>query len=62
MAFIVALAFLGGSLWISHDGYPVVGAMLGGATLVSLVTAFILGKRAQQKDLEQKRSGGRRKK
>jgi uncharacterized membrane protein len=62
MAFIVALAFLGGSLWITHDGYPAVGATLGGATVVSLATAFILGKRAQQKDLEQKRTGVRRKK
>jgi uncharacterized membrane protein len=62
MAFVVAMAFLGGSLWISHDGYPAVGAVLGGATVVSLATAFILGKRGQQRDLEQERPGGRRKK
>ncbi len=62
MALIVTLEFPGGSLWITHDGYPAVGATLSSATVVSLATVFILGKRAQQKDLEQKRSGSRRKK
>jgi hypothetical protein len=57
MALVVALCLLAGSLWITHDGYPWVGGILGGTTVVSLAGTFVVGKWQQKKDLAEKRSG-----
>jgi uncharacterized membrane protein len=51
---ILAILFLFGALWITHDGYPWVGGTIGGTTVVSLATLFVLGKKAQKQDLNKK--------
>lgn len=51
---VLAVLFLAGSLWITHDGYPWVGLPLGGATVIALATIFVLGKKAQKQDLSKK--------
>jgi uncharacterized membrane protein len=48
LAFILALCFLAGSIWVTLAGSQVVGGILGGATILGVVTIFITGK-AQQK-------------
>lgn len=50
----LAIVFLAGCLWITHDGYPWVGLPLGGTTIIALATIFVLGKRAQRQDLAKK--------
>jgi hypothetical protein len=49
--------FLIGSVLVTLEGHNTVGAVLGGGTVVTLVTAFIGSKRQQKTDLMQKRFG-----
>jgi uncharacterized membrane protein len=51
----LAILFLGGSLWITHEGYPWVGSAMGSTTVIGLVTVFVLGKRTQRQDLAGKK-------
>jgi uncharacterized membrane protein len=50
----IALAFLIGSVAVTIAGYPWVGGVLGGSTIVGLVTVFVLGKQEQRRDLKSK--------
>jgi hypothetical protein len=49
--------FLIGSVWVTREGHDWVGAVLGGGTVVGLVTAFVGSKRHQRTDLLEKRFG-----
>jgi uncharacterized membrane protein len=51
---VIAIAFLYGAVHVADHGNPVLGGVLGGTTLVALVTIFVLGKRSQQQDLAKK--------
>lgn len=57
IAATLSVLFLIGSICVTLAGHDWVGAVLGGATVVGLVTAFIGGKRQQTTDLLQKRFG-----
>lgn len=54
-AFIIALAFLGCSVWVIREGYEFAGSVLGVADLTALVTVFIRGKYYQKENLEAKK-------
>jgi len=41
-AFILGCGGLLGSIWLAHDGHEFAAASIGGVTLVSLVSAFIM--------------------
>ncbi len=56
LGFTVAMLCIGASVALSLLGHEYVAGILGGTTVVGLVTVFVLGKREQQKDL-QKKSG-----
>ena len=59
-AFIISLAFLFVSASLIREGHPVSGTILGGSSLVSLVTAFIMGRkessRKNNSDFQDERS------
>ncbi len=57
LGFVVAVVFLGGALWVTFAGHDAVGGILGGTTIVGIVTAFVTGKWQQKKDLEEKSPG-----
>lgn len=40
-AFLIAMAFLAGSVYLGIHGQPELGGVLGGGTLVSIVTVFL---------------------
>jgi uncharacterized membrane protein len=48
---------VGASVYLAMNGHDVVAGVLGGTTVVSLAIAFITGRKAQQRDLQQKRIG-----
>jgi uncharacterized membrane protein len=50
--FIIALTLIGVSTLLGFYGQPVLGGILGGTTLVSLVTVFVIGKVTQKKELK----------
>ena len=52
---IIGLTGLGLGAYVGVRGFPWLGASLGGATLVSLVVAFLKGKNEQSKSLAEKR-------
>lgn len=54
--FIISLAFLGGALWATSNGNPVVGGALGGGTVLGLVAIFVTGRMFQEK-LQQPQDG-----
>jgi len=54
---VISVLFLIGSVWVTLNGHNWVGAVLGGGTVVTLVTAFVGSKRQQRTDLPQKRFG-----
>jgi uncharacterized membrane protein len=54
LGFIVALCFLYASYSLGMSGHDALGGTLGGITLVSLVTIFVLGKKKQKDELEKK--------
>ncbi|WP_159077434.1 hypothetical protein [Polynucleobacter rarus] len=43
-ALLIAMCGLGSSVYCAINGFQVVASVIGGATLVGLVTAFIVGK------------------
>jgi len=57
IAAIISVLFLVGSVWVTLEGHDWVGGILGGGTVVTLVTVFIGSKRQQRTDLMQKRFG-----
>lgn len=52
---VIAIVGIGASVFLAMNGHNMVAGVLGGTTVVSLAIAFITGKRAQQRDLQQKR-------
>ncbi|MEZ5006959.1 MAG: DUF2335 domain-containing protein [Chitinophagales bacterium] len=52
--FIIALLLIGVSTVLGLSGQPVLAGVLGGSTLVSLVTVFVYGKVTQKKELKEK--------
>lgn len=52
--FIIAILFLIGSIYLAMNGFETVASVLGGTTVVGLVTAFIYGKKSQRKELQEK--------
>ena len=52
---IIGLAALAASVGCVFAGSPAVGGVIGGTTVVGLVTAFVLGKSHQKDDLSKKR-------
>jgi uncharacterized membrane protein len=55
-AFILALVGMGITLISLKWGFEVVAGIFGSTTIVGLVSVFVLGKKAQQKDLSGKNS------
>ena len=54
--FLVAIIGMGISLYAIMKGYSIEGSIFGGVTLVSLVSVFVIGKKAKDEELEKKRS------
>lgn len=54
-AFVIGLAALGGSVYCIISGYQWGGAILGAGGITGLVTAFIKGRSAQEKELARKK-------
>lgn len=50
MAFVIAILFLAGSITLSLFGHDWLGGIIGGGTLIALVTVFITGRKHNQKD------------
>jgi uncharacterized membrane protein len=57
LAFALALCFLGACVCVTLAGWPWVGGILGGSTVVGVVTIFITGQ-AQQKPAAQEKPPG----
>ncbi len=53
--FVLGILGLGVATALALDGHEAVASILGTTTIVALVSVFVLGKRAQEKDLEKKR-------
>jgi uncharacterized membrane protein len=53
----IAVIGIGAGAYLTMNGHDAVGAVIGGTTVVSLAIAFITGRRVQQKELQEKRSG-----
>ena len=53
-AFIIAILAILASVYLSVMGHPFTGGILGGGTVVSLVTLFITGRIIQRRDLQRK--------
>ena len=54
LAFILAIWFLAGSVWITLGGFPIAGGILGGLTIGGIIAVFITGKALQKRASEQK--------
>ena len=52
--FLIGMSGIIGSLLIANNGFETAGSIIGGTSLVGLVSVFVLGKRNQKKNLEQK--------
>lgn len=48
MGFLLALFCISSSVYLGAQGHDVLAGVLGGSTLISLITVFVLGKRAQK--------------
>ena len=55
LGFIIAVICLIFSFILSLTGHETVAALIGGSTIVGLVTTFVLGKRTQEKNLGNKK-------
>ncbi len=53
-AFIIAMSFLGVSGFLIYIGHEISGSILGTVDLVALVTAFLVGRHQQNRDLSDK--------
>ena len=51
---IISLAFLYASYQLGMNGHDLLAGVLGGSTLVGLVSVFILGRKQQQQSLQRK--------
>lgn len=47
--FIIAIIGIGAAVFLAYLGHDTVGGILGGSTVLGLVTVFVLGKRAKPK-------------
>lgn len=54
LGFLIALAFLVGSVYTVVHGFAIAGTIIGSLDLVGLVTVFVLGRSAQKHDLKNK--------
>jgi uncharacterized membrane protein len=54
MGFILALVCIGSSVFLALNNQHIVASVLGGSTVIGLVTIFFAGKKEQKRDLEQK--------
>ncbi len=53
LGFIVSVLFLGASVWLALEGHDTVAGILGGSTIVGLVTIFVVGKRQQKREFSE---------
>lgn len=54
IAAVLALSFLGGSVYLGINDHDVLAGTLGGATIIALVTVFITGKNSMQNSSKEK--------
>lgn len=54
LAFVIGLAALGAGAFCIYSGHELGGSVIGGGGIVGLVTAFIKGRSAQERNLETK--------
>lgn len=54
IAAILAISFLGGSVYLGINGHDVLAGTLGGTTIIALVTVFITGKNSMQNSTKEK--------
>jgi uncharacterized membrane protein len=54
-AFLLGLFGISCGTYCIVSGQPVAGSVIGGSTVVSLVTVFLVGRSKQEKDLSKKR-------
>lgn len=54
LAALIALAFLAGSIYLGINDHDWLAGVLGGATIISLVTVFITGKKHIARSLKEK--------
>ena len=52
--FIIAIVGLLVALFVTLKGYEVAGSIIGGATIVSLVSVFVYGTKSRRKEREEK--------
>ena len=55
LAFIIGIAALAGAVYSMISGYEWGGAIIGAGGITGLVTAFIKGRSAQEKELKEKK-------
>lgn len=55
LAALLAICCIGAATWLSLHDHDTVAGIIGGTTVVGLVTVFVYGKKSQQKDLKQKK-------
>ena len=53
-AFVIAVLAIVASVYVTLIGHPVTGGIIGGSTVVSLVTVFVTGRLTQRHDLKRK--------
>jgi uncharacterized membrane protein len=53
-AFLIALCAIAAAVYVTIIGHPVTGGVIGGSTVVSLVTIFVTGRLTQRQDLNRK--------
>lgn len=54
LGFLISLAFLAGSVFLIQAGHPVPGTALGTVDVVGLATVFVIGKREQRLERQDK--------
>ena len=54
MAFIIAIFSLSITAYLSMNGQTTVASILASTTIIGLASVFVLGKKSQKKDLEDK--------
>ncbi|MDD4350141.1 MAG: DUF2335 domain-containing protein [Opitutales bacterium] len=55
MGLIVAMSTIGSAVFLAYSGHDAVAGVLGGGTVLGLVSVFVIGRRQQSEDLEKKR-------
>ena len=54
LGFAISIICLIATVWLALNNHDTVAAIVGGTTLVGLVTVFVLGKKEQKSDLNRK--------